>query len=75
MKPPPDTSRAKQALNDAEYTLTHAVKEKSNAEEELQRLFDPAWFGRDGEWKKLQGTCLEKNTGESVSHRLRREPW
>lgn len=63
-----DTSRAKQALNDAEHALQHATKEKSSAEEELQKLFDPAWFGREGEWKKLQGTCLEKNTGESVFH-------
>lgn len=59
-----DTSRAKQALNDAENALRSVTKEKSQSEEELTRLFDPTWFGREGEFKKLQGTCLEKNTGE-----------
>jgi hypothetical protein len=24
-------------------------------------------FGKNGEWKKLEGTCLEKDTGEYVS--------
>ncbi|GJE84796.1 Glucosidase 2 subunit beta [Phanerochaete sordida] len=59
-----DTSRAKQALSSAENDLRNAEREKSNAEQELSRLFDPKWFGREGEWKKLQGTCLEKNTGD-----------
>ncbi|EKM59554.1 uncharacterized protein PHACADRAFT_250133 [Phanerochaete carnosa HHB-10118-sp] len=61
---PADTSRAKQALSSAENALRSAEREKSNAEQDLSRLFDPKWFGRDGEWKKLQGTCLEKSIGD-----------
>lgn len=59
-----DASRAKEALSDAEKALKTSADNKSNAEETLSRLFDPAWFGKAGEWKKLDNTCLEKNTGE-----------
>jgi protein kinase C substrate 80K-H len=33
-------------------------------ESALAKLYDPQWFGSDGTWKKLDGTCLSKNTGE-----------
>ena len=59
-----DASRAKQSLSDAENALRTVTKEMDDSEEELTRIFDPTWFGREGEFKKLQGTCLEKNTGE-----------
>ncbi|KAI0737137.1 endoplasmic reticulum protein [Irpex lacteus] len=58
------TSRAKQALDEAERSLATATREKSKSEESLSRLFNPEWFGRDGEFKKLDNTCLEKNTGD-----------
>ncbi|KIP09812.1 hypothetical protein PHLGIDRAFT_85955 [Phlebiopsis gigantea 11061_1 CR5-6] len=59
-----DNSRAKQALSDAEKALRSVADEKASSEEELSRLFDPAWFGTDGQFKKLQGTCLEKEVGD-----------
>ena len=61
-----DTSRAKQALHDAERALNTVVKQKSDAEEDLAHLFDPEWYGREGEWRKLDGTCISKDTGECV---------
>ena len=59
-----DNSRAKQALSDAENALRSVTNEKASSEEELSRLFDPTWFGSEGQFKKLQGTCLEKEVGE-----------
>jgi protein kinase C substrate 80K-H len=32
----------------------------------LEKLFDPEWFGTEGEWKKLENMCLAKDTGEYV---------
>ncbi|KAJ7067907.1 glucosidase II beta subunit-like-domain-containing protein [Mycena amicta] len=59
-----DTSKARQALNDAESALSRAKKEKKEAEEDLSEIFDVEGFGAEGEWKKLDNTCLELNTGE-----------
>jgi protein kinase C substrate 80K-H len=28
------------------------------------KLTDPKWFGADGAWRKLDGNCLSKDTGE-----------
>lgn len=59
-----DTSKAQKTLNDAEHSLNLARKENADKDQELARLFDPAWYGREGEWKKLAGTCIEKDFGE-----------
>lgn len=59
-----DTSRAQQALKDAEQSLGRMKQDKQKAQEELGRLFDPEWYGPEGEWKKLHGTCIEKDTGD-----------
>lgn len=59
-----DTSKASKALNDAEHSLSLTRKEKADKDQELARLFDPAWYGQEGEWKKLAGTCIEKEVGE-----------
>ncbi|KAI0092510.1 endoplasmic reticulum protein [Irpex rosettiformis] len=59
-----DASRSRQALDEAERNLATATKEKSKSEESLSRLFNPEWFGREGEFKKLDNTCLEKNMGD-----------
>ncbi|KAL5508480.1 hypothetical protein ACEPAH_6099 [Sanghuangporus vaninii] len=58
------TSKARTAFHDAERELNKIRKEKENAQRELARLFDPEWFGAEGEWKKLDGQCLSKDTGE-----------
>ncbi|KAJ7667592.1 glucosidase II beta subunit-like-domain-containing protein [Mycena polygramma] len=56
--------KARQALNDAEAALNRVKKDKTTAEEDLDEIFNIHGFGAEGEWKKLDGTCLELNTGE-----------
>ncbi|KAF7354938.1 hypothetical protein MSAN_01408600 [Mycena sanguinolenta] len=59
-----DTSKARQALTDAENALKRVREQKKNAEEDLEEIFNPEGFGTEGEWKKLDGTCLALDTGE-----------
>jgi protein kinase C substrate 80K-H len=59
-----ESTLARKAYDDAEYSLKLTREEKQRAEEEYADLFDVEGFGREGEWKKLEGLCLEKNTGE-----------
>lgn len=40
--------------------------DKENAEKGAKEIFDGKKFGPKGEWKKLDGTCLDKDTGEYV---------
>lgn len=61
-----DTSKAQKALNDAEHSLSLTKKEKEDKERDFARLYDPEWFGAQGEWKKLDRTCLAKEVGEYV---------
>lgn len=61
---PPETSSARQANNDAKNALSSAESKLRNEEGELSKLFDPKWYGSDGAWKKLENTCLSKDTGE-----------
>lgn len=39
-------------------------EEKKNAEEDVQDIFSADGFGLEGEWKKLDGTCLEYDSGD-----------
>ncbi|OCH95878.1 endoplasmic reticulum protein [Obba rivulosa] len=59
-----DTSRAQQAAKEADNALGHIKQDKQKAQEELSRIFDPEWYGLEGEWKKLHGTCIDKDTGD-----------
>ncbi|KAF9004765.1 endoplasmic reticulum protein [Cyathus striatus] len=59
-----DSSRAQQALSEAETQLSRVRRDKKKAEEDLSEIFIVEGFGAEGEWKKLDGTCLEKNTGD-----------
>jgi len=61
-----EASRARQVLSDAEHSLKLTHDELQTAREDLSDLFDPEGFGAAGEWKKLDGLCLEKDTGECV---------
>lgn len=61
-----DVSRSRQVFNDAEHSLKLAKKELETAKFDLDALFDVTGFGPEGEWKKLDGLCLEKDTGEYV---------
>ncbi len=58
--------KAREAFNSVEHSLNLAKKELEEAENSLGELFDPTGFGKQGEWKKLDGTCLSKDTGEYV---------
>ena len=51
---PPDTSKSRQALQSAEKALSKVEKDKKDADEQLAKLSDPAGYGTEGEWKKLQ---------------------
>ena len=68
--PPPtdaaEVSRVRQSLSDAETALREAEDEFKNAQRDLEDLFKPDRFGQNGEWKKLDKLCLEKDTGEYV---------
>jgi protein kinase C substrate 80K-H len=57
-------SKAREKLNNAERGLNDAQKHLENVREELVDLFDPTVYGAQGEWKKLQNTCLIDDTGE-----------
>ena len=56
----------RQSLSNAESTLREAEDELKNAQRDLEDLFKLDKFGKDGEWKRLDGLCLEKDTGEYV---------
>ncbi|THH05009.1 hypothetical protein EW145_g5112 [Phellinidium pouzarii] len=59
-----DSSKARSMFQNAEHDLGQVRREKEEAQRELARLFDPEWFGTEGEWKKLDGLCLNKDTGD-----------
>lgn len=61
-----EISRLRQSLSDAEDGLREAEERLKNVQQELEDLFKPGRFGKDGEWKKLDRLCLEKDTGEYV---------
>lgn len=61
-----DTSRLRQLLSDAEASLQETEEKLKNFQQDLEDLFNPRRFGKDGEWKKLDRLCLEKDTGEYV---------
>ena len=62
-----DATRTRQVLSDAEHSLKLTQDELQTTREDLSDLFDPKGFGAKGEWKKLDGLCLEVDTGECVS--------
>jgi len=61
-----EVSRVRQLLSDTESALREAEDKFESADRDLEDLFKPDKFGKDGEWKKLDGLCLEKDTGECV---------
>ncbi|KAJ8456395.1 hypothetical protein ONZ45_g18736 [Pleurotus djamor] len=62
--PAADSARARQALTDAENKLNDIKRVSERAEDDIKDIFDVEGFGAEGEWKKLDGTCIEKDTGE-----------
>ncbi|KAG9103984.1 hypothetical protein FRC06_006423 [Ceratobasidium sp. 370] len=58
------TVKARNAHNDALNKFNTAERELKENREALEKLEGGSHFGKEGEWKKLDGTCLEKDTGE-----------
>ncbi|KAK7061346.1 glucosidase II beta subunit-like-domain-containing protein [Favolaschia claudopus] len=61
-----DSSKARTALSDAESALNKVISDKKNAEEDLGEIFDVQGFGAEGEWKKLDGQCLQLDSGDYI---------
>lgn len=40
------------------------ISKKSEAQKDIAEVFSPEAFGVEGEWKKLDNTCIEKKFGE-----------
>ncbi|KAG9030475.1 hypothetical protein FRB95_003925 [Tulasnella sp. JGI-2019a] len=59
-----DTSAAREAHTQANSALSASERQLKTDEEARDKLFSPTWYGKDGEWRKLDGTCLSKDTGE-----------
>ncbi|GLB33238.1 putative low-density lipoprotein receptor domain class A [Lyophyllum shimeji] len=59
-----DSTRARQALTDAENALRSLRDEKKKAEQDAAEMFNVHGFGREGEWKKLDGMCVKKDVGD-----------
>jgi len=63
-----DSDKKKAAHQTALNALTAAQRSLADEESALQKLFNPTdGFGKHGEWKKLDGTCIEKESGECVN--------
>ena len=61
-----DSSKAHQLFTDAERELESLLSDKEKTDSDALEIFNVHGFGAEGEWKKLDGTCLEKDTGECV---------
>ncbi|RDB19568.1 Glucosidase 2 subunit beta [Hypsizygus marmoreus] len=59
-----DSTRARQAFTDAERALQRLKDENKKAGEDLAEIFNIHGFGAEGEWKKLDGTCLRTDSGD-----------
>ena len=59
-----ESSRTRQAFLDAERQLNDMKTEREQKERDLNKIFTVDGFGNQGEWKKLDGTCLETESGE-----------
>ncbi|PFH50340.1 hypothetical protein AMATHDRAFT_193421 [Amanita thiersii Skay4041] len=65
-RPASDSSRAHQALTAAENELKKIQNQHDTGEDEYTKLTEKNYFGTRGEWKKLDGTCLETTSGEYI---------
>ncbi|KAF8239565.1 hypothetical protein L208DRAFT_1386039 [Tricholoma matsutake] len=59
-----DSTRARQAFTDAQSALERLKTEKTEKEGEIGEIFDVHGFGREGEWKKLDGQCVQTDSGD-----------
>ena len=61
-----DSTKAHQLFTDAERELESLISDKEKADSDALDIFNVDGFGAEGEWKKLDGTCLTKDAGECV---------
>ncbi|KAF9506592.1 hypothetical protein BS47DRAFT_1425958 [Hydnum rufescens UP504] len=60
-----DSDKKKTLHQNALNALNVVQTSLADEERALHKLFDPVFgFGKYGEWKKLDGTCIEKDSGE-----------
>lgn len=62
----PETAKARDAHSKAINALHNTERKVEDETSALEKVFDPQWFGSEGEWKKLENMCLAKDTGEYV---------
>lgn len=61
-------SDAKKQAYDAAQSKVHEISNNLDRDaSSLKKLTDSLHFGNRGEWKKLENTCIEKDTGELVN--------
>ncbi|CAK9780364.1 hypothetical protein CC85DRAFT_287897 [Cutaneotrichosporon oleaginosum] len=60
----PHVSAARERYNAAERELNAVRSAISGAEETLEQIGNRHWFGPEGEWKKLDGTCVDTVAGD-----------
>lgn len=61
-----DSTRARQAFTEAHSALERLKTDKTDAEGDIKEIFNIHGFGREGEWKKLDGQCVQTDSGECV---------
>ncbi|PPQ73590.1 hypothetical protein CVT24_007958 [Panaeolus cyanescens] len=59
-----DSSAARLALTNAQNELRTMEASISSKEESIRKIYDVTGFGAEGQWKKLDNLCLEKDTGD-----------
>ncbi|BEJ14197.1 hypothetical protein CspHIS471_0313710 [Cutaneotrichosporon sp. HIS471] len=60
----PHVAAARERFNAAERELNTVRSAITSAEETLEQIGNKHWFGPDGEWKKLDGTCVDTIAGD-----------
>ncbi|KAK7051251.1 hypothetical protein VNI00_004751 [Paramarasmius palmivorus] len=61
-----NTEIKSKALTEAESALNKAKKSLEDTEADLAEIFNIHGFGREGEWKKLDGLCLDTESGDYI---------
>ncbi|KAF8324464.1 endoplasmic reticulum protein [Cantharellus anzutake] len=59
-----DVDKHRATHQSALNVLRQSQDQLKQNEDDLDKLFDPAHFGKQGEWKKLDGECIEKDIGD-----------
>jgi protein kinase C substrate 80K-H len=59
-------SKAREAFNKADQELSRLRTDKQQNERNTAKIFDVKGFGIEGEWKKLDNTCIEFDDGDYI---------